>query len=62
METKKDIIAKAEEISALLEMMEISEGDQITCNEAVAIKWISETTLEAIWNAYNYGYMKGLGR
>lgn len=62
METKKDIIAKAEDISALLEMMEVSESDQITCDETVAIKWISETTLEAIWNAYNYGYIKGLGR
>lgn len=62
METKKDIIAKSEEISALLKMIDIPEGDQITCNEAVAIKWVSETTLEAIWNAYNYGYVKGLGR
>ena len=62
METKKNIIAKAEDISALLGMMEIPEKDQITCNETVAIKWISETTLEAVWNAYNYGYIKGLGR
>lgn len=62
METKKDIIKKGKEISAILEMMEIPEKDQITCNETVAIKWISETTLEAIWNAYNYGYIKGLGR